>query len=138
MKKSVSDELDRLIDEYLKLPQDTTDINGVIYLREQLSGTLFYLATEAGEARKEMMRTKSLYEAKKLHKRMEYLDEGVGRAETISRANTTRQNEDANEADGNYNFLKYKYDSAKEILSALSQKISWMKSEQQYIRAIGG
>jgi len=130
--------LDELIQEYLNLPPDTTDINGIIYLREQIAGNLFHLATEVGKARKEMMRTKSLYEAKKLHKRMEYLDEGVGRAETISRANSTRENETANEADGDYNFLKYQFDATTEILSALSQKISQMKSEQQYIRAIGG
>lgn len=132
------DELDELIEQFLELPKDTTAINDMLYLREQIAGNLYHLGSEVGNARKVMMAKKSLYEAKKTHTRVTYLDEGIGKAEAISRANSTRENEDANLADGEFSILKYKYESAKEVLSALNQKISWLKDEQRYIRAIGG
>ena len=132
------EELEKLIREYLDIPKDFTAINDMMFLREQIAGNLYYLGSEVGQARKKLMAAKSLYEAKKIYSRMKYLDEGVGRATTISRANSTRELENANEADGDFNILKYQYESAREVLSALNQKISWLKSEQQYIRAIGG
>lgn len=130
------DRLDVLMQSYLRIPKDSTDINGMIHLREQIAGELYHLGAEVGEARKQFMVTKALYEGKKLMLRMDHLEEGIGRAETISRANTSEELLMTNEADGNYHILKYQYESAREALSALNQKISYLKEEAKYTRAI--
>lgn len=131
-------ELEGYIDEFIQLPKDTTAIAELLYLREQIAGHLYLLSSNVGIARKNFMTAKTLYEGKKLMKRVEYLDKGVGKADAISRANSLKEYGNMNDADGTYHLEKFNYDSAKEILSALSQKISWLKDEIKYTRVIGG
>jgi len=128
--------IDGLIEEFLKLPKDSTAIAEMLYLRENIAGELYFISTKLGQARKQMMLSKSLYEAKKVQKRVEYLDRGVGYADAISRANSTVEFARMNSDDGNYHLIKFNYESTREVLNALSQKISWLKKEQEYTRAI--
>jgi len=129
--------MDDLIQEYLDIKEDSTDIAGLLYLRERIAGQLYFIATKVGEARKQFMARKAIYEGNKMQIRMTYLDKGVGYAETVSRANTTSEFKMQNEADGDFHLAKYQYDSAKEVLAALNQKISWLKEEAKYERVTG-
>lgn len=129
--------MDDLIQEYLDTQNDSTDIAGLLHLRERIAGELYFVATKVGEARKKFMGRKAIYEGTKMQIRMTHLDKGVGYAETVSRANTRVEYERQNEADGDFHLAKYQYDSAKEVLSALNQKISWLKEEAKYERVTG-
>lgn len=129
MSLAVQDEIISIVVWYRDLPSDYLGVNELMHKRQQLAGFQVEFATELGLARKIWSLSKAVYEKTKMQLRVKYKAQGTGNAEAISRANSIKEFEAQQEAEGEYYKLYYTYKSHEEVLSAMSQQIATLRED---------
>lgn len=125
--ENIEETMRALVKESMMLSD--ANIHQMIHIRTQLSGYSVYYAGEVGNAKTVYLDAKSFYESVKLECRFENLSKGIGLAEAISRRMTLKEHELLNKAHAIHNKMELSLRQYNEVLSALSQRISFAKEE---------
>ena len=130
----IQEEIVEIVMWYRDLPPDYLGINDLIHNRQKLVGYQVEFATELGISRKIWSVSKAIYEKTKLQLRVKYKNEGTGNADAISRANSTTEYTQQQEAEGDYYKMYFFLKSIQEVLTAMSQQIAYLREELTNIK----
>lgn len=114
---------------YQELDSDYQGINELMHNRQRLTAYQVTLANEVGKARKEWKTALWQLEKKKMKMRFQALEQGVSKADTISRVNTSELLKDAYDRECIYKGLDDRYKAHSEVLSSMSQQIAYLRNE---------
>lgn len=129
MEKSVKNEIEKICKWYENLPRDYNGINELMYYKQRLIGLSVTYQSEVNKNREIMNLTAGVYEKNKMALRRMYLGNGVGKAETISRAKTADLYIDLKTAETEY-FNSYDFARIiKEVVNAFTQQIATLRHE---------
>lgn len=123
--------INKIIGWYGRLSSDSADLDGVMYKRKQLVTYYYSLASEMGEARKNAKRKVGRYEIEKVEKQIDFLgsQKALTKAELYAKANTAKLKQEADDAEAEFEKLRYLFHAVKEVLSAMNQRIAQMREE---------
>ena len=132
------DEINQIIEWYVKLPKDYSNVNELMWNRQRLVGHYFHYATLLGELRKQFNIAQAQKENELAKREMTSLEKSSTKAKVIAKANTSNLLMKEKEAEGNYYAHKENLEAIKEVLSAMSQSIAvsrneWINRNQQHI-----
>lgn len=123
------DEIQKIVEWYRELPSHFNSINELMHKRQRLAGYYFGLNGQLGDAREIWNEKKSKYEQKKMHLRAQFTAKGTTKANTLSRANSTREYEAEEQAQADFYKLYYYTRAIEQILSAMNQQIAQLREE---------
>lgn len=122
-------EIKKIVEWYRDLPRGYNDINELMHKRQRLSGYFYTLTEEMGLAKKIHLASETILERKKTRIRVMHQSSGVGRADNLSRFNTSDEHREVQEAQGEFSSLFYLYKSTAEVISTMSQHIAYLREE---------
>lgn len=123
------EEIREIVDWFRDLPSDYLGINDLIYQRQRLVGFYFEFSSQLGFARQVWAESQADYEKKKLQLRVAHQAKGVTKANSISRANSAKEYEEQQKAEGTYYKMFYTYKSIEHVINAMNQQIAHLREE---------
>ena len=132
------EEINQIVEWYVKLPKDYSNVNELMWNRQRLVGFYFHYATLLGELRKEFNIAQAQKENELAKREMTSLEKSSAKARVIAKANTSTLLMKEKEAEGSYYAHKENLEAIKEVLSSMSQSIAvsrneWINRNQQHI-----
>lgn len=121
------------VDWYRELPKDYTNIEHLMYVRKQLTTTMFYLGVELSKSREYWKQCDVIYESKRRKICTAYLEENMPMTKSVeyAKAECVPEYKEEKYADANYNALKLVYESSLEVINTLMQHISIVRKEKE-------
>lgn len=131
--ENVTNQIQRIVFWYNRLPVDYSGINELMYNRIQLSTLLFYYASELGNIRKEWKKAEATAEIMRRKKTMEYINAGqpISKANEYGKFSSLDEYALEKQFDGYYHSMRFVYESTMEVLNTINQNISNLKKEQE-------
>lgn len=127
----ILDEINAIVDTYNGYPEDYSNINEIMYLRKKLSTYLVSFAVEVGNARKEWKTAEMRHEIIKNELRIKNQSLGTTKADWYAKVNSESENEESILTESVYWQLHYIFNSVREVLSEMNQRISYLREEEK-------
>lgn len=125
------EEILQIINWYKNIPADLMPINELIHKRQKLVGLYASFATDLAYLERLSSRREYEFKNKKYTLRAEYSPMGVGKSETLSRAETADELRIFKEAQSDHRKAYYMYSATREILNAMHQQIAFWRDEKK-------
>ncbi len=126
----------KVIDWYLKLPNDYNGVNDLMNARRKLSAFIFNFSNlVVAPVAQEWKDAQAITENKKYQLRVQWGAKGSETsARSISKANTSTELSEEKRLEGLYISARHREQSMYKVLDAMNQHISHLKEELKYSR----